>query len=124
MNLNHAMERIAQLEAILGFRDVSILGFTPGQSRMLGLLLRKGTVTKDMLFDALYGDRPDADVPDLKTIDVLVCQLRRKLKPHGIAFKTWYGVGYFMDEASKQKLRGLAEARVAERSGSTRRELA
>lgn len=113
MNLNHAMERIAQLEAILGFRDVSILGFTPGQSRMLGLLLRKDTVTKDMLFDALYGDRVDSDVPDLKTIDVLVCQLRRKLKLHGIEFKTWYGVGYFMDKDSKQKLRELAEAKGA-----------
>lgn len=108
MNLDHALERIAQLEAILGFRDICIHGYSPGQSRILGLLLRKDTVTKDMIVDALYGDRADGDVPEPKTVDVLICQLRRKLKPHGIEFKTWYGVGYFMDEDNRKRLRAYA----------------
>jgi DNA-binding response OmpR family regulator len=109
MNLDHALERVHQLEAMLGFRDFEIHGFTKSQSVILGLLLRKQTVTKEMLHDALYGDRAEWDVPDPKTIDVLVCHLRRALKPHGIQFKTWYGIGYYMDEANKAKLRAFAQ---------------
>ena len=38
---------------------------------------------------------------------VAVWKLRKKLKPYGIEIKTWRGVGYYLDDANKAKLKKL-----------------
>jgi len=40
---------------------------------------------------------------------VAVLKLRAKLKPHGIEIATWRGIGYYMTDANKEKLRKLME---------------
>ena len=40
---------------------------------------------------------------------VAVWKLRQKLKPYGIEIKTWRGVGYYLDDANKEKLKQLME---------------
>ena len=40
---------------------------------------------------------------------VAVWKLRKKLKPYGIEIKTWRGVGYYLDDANKEKLKQLME---------------
>ena len=38
---------------------------------------------------------------------VAVWTLRKKLKPYGIEIKTWRGVGYYLDDDNKAKLKQL-----------------
>lgn len=40
---------------------------------------------------------------------VAVWKLRQKLKPYGIEVKTWRGVGYYLDDENKAKLKQLME---------------
>ena len=40
---------------------------------------------------------------------VAIFNLRKKLKPHGIEIKTWRGVGYYLDDENKAKLKALME---------------
>jgi len=38
---------------------------------------------------------------------VSIWKLRKKMREHGIEIKTWRGVGYYLDDENKAKLRGL-----------------
>ena len=40
---------------------------------------------------------------------VAVWKLRQRLKPHGIEIKVWRGVGYYLDNENKAKLKQLME---------------
>ena len=40
---------------------------------------------------------------------VAVWKLRQKLKPYGIEIKTWRGIGYYLDDENKAKLKQLME---------------
>lgn len=64
------------------------------------LFLRRGrTVNKDMVFNHLYGwDEP----PEIKIVDVFVCQIRRILREAGLnqdCIQTIWGQGYRVQEA-------------------------
>ena len=77
------------------------------------LALRKGkATTKDMLLDHLYGG---IDEPELKTIDIFICKLRRKLAEasggeHYI--ETVWGHGYVLKELQQPAL-GRATGELA-----------
>jgi hypothetical protein len=40
---------------------------------------------------------------------VSIWKLRQKMREYGIKIKTWRGIGYYLDEADKAKLRQLME---------------
>jgi hypothetical protein len=40
---------------------------------------------------------------------VAVWKIRHRLKPYGIEIKTWKGVGYYLDDENKAKLKQLME---------------
>lgn len=81
---------------------------TRQQSLVLGLLLRRPEVTKDQLHQAIERDRSGGKEPtSAKLVDVLVCILRRKLKPYGFTVKTMWGHGYFMEQ--RERTRAIAE---------------
>jgi DNA-binding response OmpR family regulator len=40
---------------------------------------------------------------------VSVWKLRQKMREHGIEIKTWRGIGYYMDDENKAKLKQLME---------------
>ena len=109
MNLEHAIERIHQLETILGMKEEFKPEFTRTECVMLGLLLRRETVSRDVFFDALYGKRAFEDIPDPKTVEVLLSKLRKKLAGKGIKITTWYNVGYSLDEANKKLVKELCQ---------------
>lgn len=63
------------------------------------MVLRRGTIlTKEALLDQLYGGR---DMPGTRTIDVFVCQLRKKLAAYGLpdVIETVRGLGYLLNDA-------------------------
>lgn len=69
-------------------------GLTPFEARVLGRLTLGEVVSRSQLMDALYGDRDPEDEPFERTVDVLVCRLRRKLKPNGFAIDNVIGRGW------------------------------
>jgi two-component system cell cycle response regulator CtrA len=82
---------------------------TGKEYQMLELLaLRKGTtLTKEMFLSQLYGA---LDEPEVKTIDVFVCKLRKKLASASGGknyIETVWGRGYVMRE------QGEPEARIS-----------
>ena len=75
------------------------LALSPSEYRVLELLLlRKGSaVTRGALMDLLYGD---IDEPDVKSLNVLLHRLRKRLASAGVDgfIKTVWGAGYMVDE--------------------------
>lgn len=59
--------------------------------------------TKEQLLTSIY--LVDADEPEIKIIDVIVCKLRKKLTPLGVHIGTVWGHGY--------RLVATKQARVA-----------
>jgi len=53
-------------------------------------------------------------MPKTNTLDVVVCRLRQKLKPHDIEIVTLYGQGFKLNENARDRVRRLAAASEAE----------
>ena len=101
-------DRIEELERLIGLRTVPprLWGLTRQESDVLGILLRRQVMTHAQLFEAIWGGDSECNI---KIVEVVVCKLRAKLRPHGIAIRTEYGVGYFIPPDSK----ATARARIA-----------
>lgn len=111
-------ERVTSLEDALGLTSDAppLLGLTPIEGQMLGMLVMRGFVRKEAFMVALYENRPDADdVPDAKIIDVLICKLRDKLKAFDITIETKWGEGYFIPKDAKPHAREILGGNQAQR---------
>ncbi len=80
---------------------------TPLEMKIVGLLTRQSIVSKEMIFAGLYGARNECDQPDIKTIDVHICKLRRKLSAKDISIKTYHGMGYYVEDDTRTLLKSL-----------------
>lgn len=80
--------------------DWGAIHLTAKQREIADLLRSKfgKCITRESIMAALYSARPDADEPDIKIIDVLVCKLRKVLVGSGFWIKSEWGVGYRMLE--------------------------
>jgi hypothetical protein len=58
-----------------------------------------------------YGkyNRYEGEMHQTLRTKVAVWKLRQRLKPYGIEIKTWRGVGYYLDDENKAKLKALME---------------
>jgi DNA-binding response OmpR family regulator len=54
-------------------------------------------------------DRHSGEMHQTLRTKVAVWKMRKKLKPYSIEIKTWRGIGYYLDEADKAKLKQLME---------------
>ncbi len=82
------------------------LGLTKSQRLLLGKLMTRQVATRESLMDTLYFDKSDT-MPSEKTLDALICYLRKKLKPHGITVRTQWGTGFYLNSEDKSKLRAM-----------------
>lgn len=107
--LEFLRDRVEQLEEALGINiDLpNELGLTPLETRIVGALVKREIVNRDVLFAVLYSDRLEHHQPDPKTIDVHMCKLRKKLKAKKVRIYSRYGVGYYIDETAKATLKNL-----------------
>jgi hypothetical protein len=111
--LQRLRDRIDELEQVLGVdrtltnRLRGALGISRDQARMLGVLIGRNVVTHEAMYTVMYGARPECDQPSLKIMDVQLCKLRGRLKPHGITFRTLWGEGWQMPMEEKAKVRAL-----------------
>lgn len=74
---------------------------TASQAVVLATLLTRDACKKEQLLNAVQQHRlskanlpTDLSEPQLKLIDVMICHLRKKLKPHGVKIETVWGSGY------------------------------
>jgi two-component system, cell cycle response regulator CtrA len=95
-------DRIDELEALLGMSLLPPLEWrlTASQARVLGVIHARPYASKDAIMAALYRDGA-RDEAEIKIVDVMVCHIRRKLKPFGIEIITRWGEGFEMPAASK-----------------------
>lgn len=94
------------------------LKLTRLQASFMLVLIRRDEAGKDVLHYVIESQRslrrsqPDnPETTDPKMVDVIVCNLRRRLKPYGIEIKTIWGHGYYLDEAS----RAIIEERLGQK---------
>ena len=55
-----------------------------------------------------YNRYTDVEHEDLR-VRVSIWKLRKKMREYGIEIKTWRGIGYYLDEENKAKLKTLME---------------
>lgn len=79
------------------------LGLTRLEASFLVVLLKRNEADKATLHAvneqqrSFRGTRPNnTDPTDPKIVDVVICKLRKKLKPHNIIIQTLWGAGYFV----------------------------
>jgi DNA-binding winged helix-turn-helix (wHTH) protein len=101
-------DRIEELERLLGMRPVlpRIWGLA-----VLGILLKRQVMSQTQLFEAIWGGDSDRET---KIVEVVICKLRAKLRPHGIAIRNEHGVGYFIPPDSKAAARARIDAHEGE----------
>lgn len=97
-------EQVAQLQKALGGETPCPVEWklTASEARVFGVLIRREVATKDAIMAALYRDRGSAE-PTPKIVDVFICKMRRKLKPHGITISTRWGMGYSLENRQSFK---------------------
>lgn len=74
---------------------------------VLATLAARPVCSAAALIEALYWKNDGPNDPK-GVVNVKLCVLRRKLKPHGITIETTRGVGYSLSEAGRAALRGAA----------------
>ena len=91
------------------------LHLSPSEYKVLELLiLRKATVvSKTALMDLLYGE---FDEPDVKSLNVLMHRLRKRLSAAGLGtfVRTVWGTGYLVDEPHRRMAPAVAEPMARE----------
>ncbi|MBZ9939167.1 winged helix-turn-helix domain-containing protein [Mesorhizobium sp. BR1-1-16] len=66
-------------------------------------------LSKEAMFDKVYGARPECDWPEPKIIDVMICKMRPKLAPLGLIISTHWGVGYSITFADPEALDAIKD---------------
>lgn len=96
--------------------------FRFGMSKALGLVLSElvahapAARSKDQLLEAMRpGWRDRVDGPELKIVDVRICQIRRKLEALGLpdAITTHWGFGYSLSADAAAFLRPQVQGKAA-----------
>lgn len=97
-------------------RCMRVFKVTRLQATVLSVLLKRDHAEKETLHNAIERRRfnrqskpHNMEATDPKMVDVVICVLRKKLKPLGVTIKTAWGSGYYMDTADRKKALGLLE---------------
>jgi DNA-binding response OmpR family regulator len=82
-----------------------LFGLSPAESRALVKLMGHKQVSRQAMHAAMSPD--GSPVSKIKTIDVVISQMRRKLAPHGLAIVTVHGLGFKLAEGAHDRIRRL-----------------
>ena len=114
-------DRIATLEEeILQYRedmeqvDGVLFNILSRQQLALLLAINKRPLVTYAYLDHVSEDhgkynRYEGEMHQTLRTKVAVWKLRQRLKPYGIEIKVWRGVGYYLDDENKAKLKALME---------------
>lgn len=115
--LAHLREENAQLRERVEWLESNFLNkslkvdpawhLTPSEAKVLRIIAAgKDIVTRAHVMTALYDSD---DEPYCKIIDIFLCRMRKKLRPFGIEIKTYWGMGWALEEEA----RAILKARMA-----------
>jgi hypothetical protein len=91
-------------EEALKFSCARFFKATPLEAAMLAVMLKRVELTKAQLHQVVEGNRQPGRVEtDPKIVDVVVCHLRRKLKPFMVEITTVRGIGYMITPGSRDR---------------------
>lgn len=86
------------------------------QATVLSVLIRKDHAEKETIHNAIERKRfsrqskpHNMDATDPKMVDVVICNLRKKLKLFDIVIKTSWGSGYYMETGDRKKAKALLD---------------
>jgi hypothetical protein len=118
--LDEQKEKIRQLEEQLGFHLEAplVLRLTPAQSAMFGCLYKRPLASRESMQQACETAIGCGRGAEIKTIDVHMVKLRKRLRPHGIEIRTVWGRGYQMPDDSKQVVRDLFIQEAAQQAAA------
>jgi two-component system cell cycle response regulator CtrA len=106
--------RVAMLEESLGvgWSMPRALVLSPKEERLLAALFKRGRLTRDGAWTAMYHDSL-GEYPEPKIIDVFLCRLRKKLKPFGMEIVTVTGRGFEIPESTRETLKQMIETELS-----------
>lgn len=109
-DLDTALERIHQLEDLLGYRWHApiALRLSGAEEKILGAIMSRPQIMDyESLYVLMYGLH--ADPPQIEVIKVLVCHLRKKTDPYDIFIETIWGRGLLISKENRAKIDALYE---------------
>lgn len=103
-------DQVMMLEEAVGAWDSPgfvRLGLTPKEASLMAYLVRRGSASIEQIMAAMYSDSR-GDCPGQQIVQVLVCKIRRKMKPHGLRIWTSKGYGgYWIDKEGQERAKAL-----------------
>lgn len=100
--------QIAERTALTGC--IRLFKVTRVQACLLDALIRRKEVTRETLHNLIERNRLDhahPDETDIKMVDVVICHIRKKLKPFGFEIKTLWSTGYFIDADQRKTMQDM-----------------
>ena len=92
--------------------------FTPLESTVFVTTLRRSAATREHIHHAIEQNRNPADeITDQKMVDVVMCRIRKKLKPFDIKIDTVWGVGYVIKQEYRDRAIEIITAEIARQKG-------
>ena len=85
------------------------------QGALLSVLLNRNEVSKETMHQIIESRRrtPGKEETDTKMVDVVIFNLRKRLKPHNYTIHTLWACGYFMPPAQRKEILELINASTA-----------
>lgn len=108
--LQRLRDRVAELEALLGASEedtvrLRALGLTKTSSLVLGIILKRPVASREAIYVAIYGARPDCDQPLIDTLDVYATRIRQILRGINVELKTAHNIGWYIKPEEKKIVR-------------------
>lgn len=107
-------EEVRQLRAALTPTTGAFVGFLSKNETKILMGIYSRPVADYAYLDRItensdkYNRYTDVNHEDLR-VRVSVWKLRKKMREYGIEIKTWRGIGYYLDDENKAKLKQLME---------------
>ena len=90
------------------FNIVRLFKVTKLQAALFSVLIKRNEVTKETLHQVAEQRRlPNKEETDPKIVDVVICNLRKKLKPFDLEIKTAWACGYYMEPLDRARANSL-----------------
>lgn len=93
---------------------VAHVGLSDKEARAVSMVLRRGRVTRDALYQALYGSRHPDEMPDGHAVVRLMSRARKRLRSLGVDIQNVWGVGYSITPENVARLKTAMGHNVGE----------
>jgi hypothetical protein len=87
------------------FSCIRLFHVTRLQASLLAVLIVRNEVSKDTMHQIIESRRtPGKEETDPKMVDVVICHLRKRLKPFNLKINTLWACGYYMEPPQRKTI--------------------